>query len=214
MRLALLAVLVVGLSAESSGFYTQVGFQYSNATQDSAASNTDIQALNTAVSFEKTFPPTFWTAPFARDVPFKDKLKNPFIDSDHDLQELSNWDGKKNIDALKADYQKNAEQLMSAWIAYTIESAQKDTPNAPNTVIGNLINALGQTTSFAMGGYANYKFTQPQLKAAFQAFDTASKQVATALGVGNNIFFWVLMVMLVFLPYKPKFPIWSARPML
>ncbi|WP_233705053.1 outer membrane protein [Helicobacter felis] len=101
---------------------------------------------------------------------------------------MVDWDGKKNIDALKADYQKNAEQLMSAWIAYTIESAQKDTPNAPNSVIGNLINTLGITSSFVMGGYARYKIVQPQLEAAFKAFDTTTLQVAKALGVNNNIF--------------------------
>ncbi|WP_233704493.1 outer membrane protein [Helicobacter cynogastricus] len=192
MRPVLLVVLAVGLSAESSGFYAQVGFQYSNATQDSAASKTDIQtfkqALQTRVNFEKAFPPHHWTAPSPNTIPFEDKQNNPYEKSKQYLQDLVNWEGKPNIDidALKASYQQNAEQLMSAWIAYTIEKDREDAPNAPNSVVGNILGVLGELT--AMNAQAKNTPQVPQLEPAFKAFEATSQQVAKALGV-NDIFF-------------------------
>ncbi|WP_233705292.1 outer membrane protein [Helicobacter felis] len=187
MRLALLAVLVVGLSAESSGFYIQAGFQYSNVLQDNVASKTDIQALNTAVNFNKAFPSKHqWNAPQAGDIPFKDPVNNPFQQTEKILDQIIDWDGKNlDMDMAKADYQKNAEQLMPAWLAYTIESAQKETPNAPNKVIGNMLSELGNFAGRAMMGYQTYRFQNPQLEAAYKAFNTVGQQAAQALGMGS-----------------------------
>ncbi|WP_104725817.1 hypothetical protein [Helicobacter felis] len=107
-----LIVLLEGLHAESDGFYAQVGFQYSNITQDNATSKVGTQVVQTpykTVRLDQAFPSpigTNWLAPSATDVKFTNQNNdNPATKRIQNLKTLVDWDGKTDINAAKTGYE-------------------------------------------------------------------------------------------------------------
>ncbi|WP_233705816.1 outer membrane protein [Helicobacter felis] len=185
-------MLLEGLHAESDGFYAQVGFQYSNITQDNATSKVGTQVVQTpykTVRLDQAFPSpigTNWLAPSATDVKFTHQNNdNPATKRIQNLKTLVDWDGKTDINAAKTGYEQAEEQLIPKWVAYTIESANTKIPNAPNQVIGGMLGNLGVATR-QVELYRNlYRLNQiqfSQLQSAFWTFETTSRQAAEALG--------------------------------
>ncbi|WP_104682262.1 outer membrane protein [Helicobacter felis] len=186
-RIILLAVLLESLSAESDGFYAQVGFQYSNITQDNATSKLGTQVVQAyqKVKLNQVFPVNNnWLAPDATNISFGNRNDNPAVNRIKNLHNLVVWDGKKDIGADKTGYEQAEQRLIPAWVFYTIGDAQAAMPNAPAQVVGSMLNNLGVMTRDVIESYTRFHFEQtPQLQSAFQAFEATSQQAAKALGM-------------------------------
>ncbi|MFC3848274.1 outer membrane protein [Helicobacter baculiformis] len=181
-------VAVLGcLSAENSGFYAQVGFQYSHGIQANGTSKQGIQEVQTftpkTIKISDVFP---WGGagghiPQASTIQFPDSKNNPYTNVSNALNNIASWNGQAdmNIQVDKTNYSDNRPSLINAWVSSTLEYFDQANRDNPALAIGALLHALSTLSSdIAVQNLGQ----SPQVKIDVDQFSVLEKEAKSVLG--------------------------------